>query len=124
MSADVVQMSFLNEGDELPQIVTPRKAPGPRLTIAERFAAFHELNPHVYAALRTLALRLHGTGRRRGSINQLFEVLRYEYSMRTQGGDGYKLNDNFRALYARMLMENEQDLAGWFETRELRSRQP
>ncbi len=120
MSADVIQMSFLNEGDELPQIVTPRKAPGPRLTIAERFAAFHELNPHVYAALRTLALRLHGTGRRRGSIKQLFEVLRYEYSLRTEG-DEYKLNNNYHSRYARLLMENEQALQGWFETRELRS---
>lgn len=104
----------------LPAIVAPPTVKGKRLTLAEQFMAFHRANPQVYRALRLLALNLVSTGRRRGSINQLFEVLRYEYALRT-AGDEYKLNNNWRSRYARLLMENEPILRGWFETRDLRS---
>lgn len=116
----VQQMSLLGQEIELPAIITPKTPKGDRPSIADQFVAFHAHNPHVYTALRQLALGLAATGRRRGSINQLFEVLRYEYALRTKG-DEYKLNNNYRALYARMLMKNEPGLIDWFEIRELRN---
>lgn len=116
------QMSLLDPNViELPAIQPPPKTPGGRrLSIAEQFMAFHKHNPQVYQALRHLAINLVASGRKRGSINQLFEVLRYEYSLRTKG-DEYKLNNNYRSYYARLLMNNEPALRGWFETRDLRS---
>lgn len=104
----------------LPPIVQAPAQRGRRLSMAEQFAEFHRHNPQVYQALRRLALNLATSGRKRGSINQLFEVLRYEYALRTQG-DEYKLNNNWRSRYARLLMESEPALRGWFETRDLRS---
>ena len=117
-----IQMSLLDPAViDLPAIMPPPATPGGRrLSIAEQFMAFHKHNPQVYTALRQLALTLVATGRKRGSINQLFEVLRYEYSLRTKG-DEYKLNNNYRSYYARLLMQNEPVLRGWFETRDLRS---
>ncbi|HEY5316508.1 MAG TPA: hypothetical protein VIJ20_00910 [Solirubrobacteraceae bacterium] len=46
----------------------------------------------------------------------LFEVLRFETGLKTEG-DPFKLNNDYRAPYARMMMEREPDLAGLFETR-------
>jgi hypothetical protein len=48
----------------------------------------------------------------------LFEVLRWRSGMRT-GGDDFRLNNNYHALFARLIMQNEPDLAGLFELREL-----
>jgi hypothetical protein len=85
-------------------------------TLAERFAAFHEANPAVYDALRVLALRLRLLGVQKWSINGAFEVLRWQYVLQTRG-DLYKLNNDFRAGYSRLLMEREPALAGFFEVR-------
>lgn len=121
METQAQQLSLLGPNTYLPPTVQPLRTPGTRrLTIAEQFMAFHKANPNVYIALRKLALNLLATGRKRGSINQLFEVLRYEYALRTQG-DEYKLNNNYRSHYARLLMQSEPLLRGWFETRDLRS---
>lgn len=85
-------------------------------TIAERFAAFHGRNPQVYRALRDMALELRRRGHRQYGIKALFEVLRFESAMQTHG-DTFKLNNNYTALYARLLMDNEPELEGFFELR-------
>lgn len=115
-----VQQRTLFDPEIMPLPPIVRAPVNGRLSLAEQFMAFHQANPQVYLALRRLALNLAATGRRRGSIKQLFEILRYEYALRTQG-DEYKLNNNFHSRYARLLMENEPALRGWFETRDLRS---
>lgn len=86
------------------------------MSIEERFQAFHEANPHVYHALRKMALDLRRRGFRRYGIKALFEVLRFNHAIQTNG-DAYKLNNNYTALYARLLMEREPHLRGFFETR-------
>lgn len=85
-------------------------------TIAERFEAFHARNPHVYQTLRDMALEMRRRGHRQYGIKALFEVLRFNYAMRTEG-DTFKLNNNYTALYARLLMDNEPELDGFFELR-------
>jgi hypothetical protein len=89
-------------------------------SLTEQFIRFHRANPWVYDALVTLARDLVHRGHRRVGIGMLFEVLRWQYQMRTVGDD-FKLNNNFRSRYARLIMGSEPDLADVFETRELRS---
>ncbi len=84
--------------------------------IEAKFREYHEANPHVYAGLKDLALRLKKRGRNHYGIAALFEVLRYERALVTVG-DEFKLNNNYRALYAREIMENEKELGGFFATR-------
>jgi len=86
--------------------------------IARNFAQFHHQNPHVYRGLRDLALRLRRAGRDHYGIKALFEVLRYEHALTTISDDGLKLNNNYTALYARKLMEEEPELTGFFQLRE------
>lgn len=103
--------------EEFRPIVNPGGKPK---TIKEAFDAFHAANPHVYAMLRKLALPLAQQGRRKIGIGMLFEVLRWQYALQTRGDD-FKLNNNYRSHYARLLMDREPALRGLFETRELRS---
>jgi len=87
-------------------------------TLEEQFAAFHCANPHVYAALRRLALGMVRRGQRKIGVKMLFEVLRWQYAMTTtDSASSFKLNNNYAPFYARLLMDNEPELAGAFETR-------
>ena len=89
--------------------------------IEERFLRFHNDNPHVYATLRSLALRAYASGKRRIGVGALWERMRWEIWMDTSGDEEFKLNNDFRSRYARLLMRQEPALAGIFETRRLRS---
>jgi hypothetical protein len=87
-----------------------------RLTAA--FIEYDRQNPHVYARLRELALQAKATGRPKLGIGMLFEVLRWEHYLAT-AGDEFKLNNNYRSRYARLLMHREPTLVGFFDVREL-----
>lgn len=111
--------------DSFPVVAWPTEHVGPPagLTIEEAFAAFHAANPHVYAELVALAREARGRGVARLGIGMLFEVLRWRVALRT-GGDEFKLNNNYRSYYARLVMLREPDLDGVFETRQLHAAEP
>ena len=81
------------------------------------FKKFHTENPHVLPELVSMAKTLMSRGHKRYGIAGLFEVLRYRHSISTSG-DTFKLNNNFRAIYSRVIMEKNPELDGFFETRE------
>jgi len=88
------------------------------MTITAKFNEFHLANPHVY---RTLVFQCRQYRRRRPGqkigIATLWENLRWDYLMSTEHED-FKLNNNFRAHYARLIMALNADLDGMFELRE------
>jgi DNA-directed RNA polymerase specialized sigma24 family protein len=91
-------------------------------SIEASFQAFHQANPWVYRALVQLARDLRSRGRRRIGIGMLFEVLRWQWQTSTfDVHSDFKLNNNYRSRYARMIMENEPELADAFEVRRLTS---
>ena len=49
-------------------------------------------------------------------MKALFEFLRFSYALQTSG-DSYKINNSYAPFYARLLMRNEQALAGFFNLR-------
>lgn len=87
------------------------------MTLYEQAAEFHKDNPRVYRELRYLAMEAVVThGRRRLGIGQLWERLRWEYEITTTETRP-KLNNNYRAFYARLLMQSEPVLRDVFATR-------
>lgn len=90
--------------------------------IERAFEKFDADNPWVYTQLRSMAIQLKRTGRDSYGIAALFEVLRYEHAVKTVSDDGLKLNNNFRALYARRLAQNEPELREFFKMRVRRPR--
>lgn len=90
----------------------------------ERFREFHEKNPEVYQELVSLARQAVARGRRKMGIKMLFEVVRWQRFLRTtdpDSGSTYKLNNNYHSRYARLIMDQESDLRGIFEVRELKT---
>lgn len=84
---------------------------------------FHNRNPHVYelfVQLAKKAAKRHNTL----SVAQIWEVMRWEYSFRTDEtaldpdtGEPLKLNNNHRAYYARWFMDEYPKLGARFKTR-------
>lgn len=87
-------------------------------TIHERFISFHALNPWVLFALEKLAADYLASGRTRLSIGMLTEVLRWHYGRATIG-DEFKLNNNFRSRYVRLMIGRHPEWASAFTLREL-----
>lgn len=88
----------------------------PFLTVAERFWRFHALNPHVLRALHSLAMQQVRAGRLVLSIDDLTCVLRYASSIVTQG-EVFKMPNDFRPFYARLLGDTYPGLRGLIEER-------
>ena len=111
----------LNLFSNTPLVVRKRK-----LSNEEQFAEFHRLNPHVYEAMVGVALDIkRGRGTRRGrkkySIYGITELVRWGFIKATNDPNSdYKINNNYRPLYARLIMEKVPELAGFFNTREIR----
>ena len=111
MSEYVSQMAF----EFLPIVPAPQG-----LTIEESFGLFHHANPHIYRLLRAMALEYKRSGHAHCGMKMLWEALRYSSGVQTRG-EPYKLNNNYTAMYARLLMRQERELRGFFEVRERRA---
>jgi hypothetical protein len=87
-------------------------------TIAERYAAFTQANPWVYQSLVRMARELKAKGIHHYGIAALWEVLRYDWTLRTADPNSQlKLCNDYRAFYAREIMLRVPDLDGFFTTR-------
>ncbi len=102
--------------DSLPELYGDTVAEPPPLSIAERFELFHEANPYVFRELVRRALALREVGVKRWGLKALWEVMRYDRLIAT--GKEWKLNNDFTAHYARLIMAEVSELRGFFQTRE------
>lgn len=91
-------------------------------TSESRFLEFHRKNPKVYALLVEYARRAKQRGYRTYGIGALWEIVRWDkHTLFTVGSDQWRMNNNFRSRYARLIMQQEPDLEGFFHLRELHS---
>ena len=88
--------------------------------ILDAFERFHVENPEVWRLFRRFSIQAHETGRLHYSSNAIFERIRWHIEIEIKG-DEVKLNNNFRAHYARMFHLYRPDLDGFFRNRKLTS---
>lgn len=82
------------------------------------FWLFHTANPAVLLKLREMACGLVRRGQEKVSIYMLFEVLRWQHLLDTDDPSSeFKLNNNYRPYYARLLTMMDEELEGRFEMR-------
>ncbi|MFG3656878.1 hypothetical protein [Streptomyces sp. NPDC047706] len=108
--------------DEIPGLVihTVRQPDDQPTSIQAQFETFHQLNPWVLRALEALTADYLQRGASRVGIGMLFEVLRWRYVTATEG-DEFRLNNNFRSRYVRLLIERHPEWVSAFEVRALRT---
>ena len=89
----------------------------PAATPQEKFERFHSANPIVYLKLQELTEQMVERGRQRIGIGMLFEVLRWNFYLRADPEEDFKLDNNYRAFYSRLLMERHPEWGQIFELR-------
>lgn len=90
------------------------------MSILDQAKEFDQTHPFVYRELTRLARDWKNAGHGKLGIATLWERLRWEMHF-DKGADGYKLNNNHKAYYARKIMLLNPDLDGLFDTRALRA---
>lgn len=90
----------------------------PNDRIQASFERFHAENPEVYRLLVQFARQVKASGKPAYGIESLFARLRWHFEIETKG-DTFKLNNNYRSRYARLIMHREPDLESFFTTRGL-----
>ena len=87
--------------------------------IEREFNAYHAAHPWIIERIVSMVKRYKQVGRRRG-IGFFFEVLRHERLIESGDVDGFKLNNNYRSRYARLIEREHPSLRGFFRKRRLR----
>jgi hypothetical protein len=87
--------------------------------IEVRFVKFHQDNPQVYDALVDMAREWKQSGNDKCSMKMLFEILRWQYGIRTNTSEPFALSNDFTSRYARLIAANESDLSELFYFRNL-----
>lgn len=92
-------------------------------TIQEHFEKYHKDNPHIYEALIKIGRELMAKGHTKFNLEICWDRLRWltMFEAPKQDDPRYKLNDIYVSRYARLIMEQEPDFVGVFNTRKLRS---
>ncbi|WP_328404018.1 hypothetical protein OHS70_34305 [Streptomyces sp. NBC_00390] len=103
---------------DIPRVRQP--ATGHAQSIQQRFEDFHALNPWVHRELERMTADCAQHGWNRVGIGMLFELLRYRYGEATRG-DEFRLNNNFRSRYVRLLVDEHPEWSPLFEVRALRT---
>ena len=88
--------------------------------ILTAFENFHNKNPDVWRLFKKFALQAISTGREHYSSNAIFERIRWHVEIENRG-DEVKLNNNFRAYYARLFHLAHLEYDGFFRNRKLTS---
>lgn len=83
------------------------------------FLEFHETHPDVFDLLVDFALQTRRAGWAHYGLATIYERVRWHLDVNEDRYGGFKLNNNHRAYYARLAMEREPELAGFFATRAL-----
>lgn len=82
---------------------------------------FHEAYPEVWDMFVHFTQEIISKGYENYSVNAIFERIRWEKDMGGDGSSQFKLNNNYRAFYARRFMNMFPEYRGFFRTRTLKS---
>lgn len=88
--------------------------------IEKQFQKFHKDNPHILKLILKFIRKVRRTGRETYSINAIFERIRWHVEIETNGDD-FKMNNNYRSRYVRLIERKYPRYRGFFKTRKLSS---
>ena len=85
--------------------------------LLEKFKQFHKENPRVYDLFVTYSKRMKISGKNKYSAWTIVNVIRWNMDLWTTG-DVFKINNDFIAIYARVMIHNYPEFADFFELRQ------
>ncbi len=91
------------------------------LEVLERFKRYHRENPDVYIEFKQFAQQMRNAGRSRYSAEAIINAIRWHRDLKTTG-DVFKINNDFKSIYARLLIYYHPEFADFFQLRCIRSK--
>lgn len=88
-------------------------------SIEKRFWIYHRDNPNIYNLIVHFAREAKKAGFSQYGISEIFGRIRWHINMETKSNDGFKISNDLRSRYARLVMKQEPDLKGFFRIRPL-----
>lgn len=89
--------------------------------LLQKFEKFHAENPAVYQLFKRFAIEAKGSGRNKFSHWMIMNRIRW-YSAVETNGEKYKLSNDFIALYARLLVYNDDSFSRFFTLKEMKKK--
>ena len=83
----------------------------------EQVKKFHKEHPEVWDLFVRFTFEMIKRGRKHYSANAIFERIRWEKDLGNTSEAAFKLNNNYRAFYARRFMACYPEHGGFFRTR-------
>ncbi len=87
-------------------------------TLQEKFEEYHVENPHVLSLLVEFTSEIKKSGRKHYGIGAVFERIRWHVDIETDN-DPFKLNNNYRSRYVRLLEREHPEFEGFYRKRTL-----
>lgn len=81
----------------------------------KKFPKYHNENPHIYEAFKKYTFEAIDRGRLYFSSEAVINRIRWDSLI--SGNDKYKINNNYKAFYSRMFMNEYPQHKGYFRTR-------
>ncbi|MCH7902286.1 hypothetical protein IIC68_00880 [archaeon] len=82
-----------------------------------KFKAYHKAHPGVYKEFKACANRMKGV-KGKYSAWTIVNVIRWNYDLKAD--EPFKINNDFIALYARLLIYHDPSFDGFFELRKMK----
>lgn len=86
--------------------------------IEAQFEKFHATNPQMFKLFGRFAVEAREIGMTHCAAALIFERMRWETAIASKG-EPFKINNNYKPLYARMFMRDNPSFRGFFRTRTL-----
>lgn len=86
------------------------------MSYKDKFEQFHSDNPHVWELFKKYTMDAVNAGYKSYGVASIFERIRWHSDIETTG-DTFKINNNHKAFYARMFMDEYPKHSGFFRTR-------
>lgn len=93
----------------------------PNSPLERAFEDYHRANPQVYELFKQFTFEVIRSGRRHFSADAVLHRIRWEAAVKTTDSEGFKINNNYAAFYARKFMKDFPQYEGFFRTRRRRS---
>ena len=87
----------------------------------ERFLKFDKENPDIYREFTWLAYQMKNSGRTKYSAETIINVLRWDKDVKTNGGEEFKISNDFRSMYARYFVYHNPAFENFFDMKGINS---
>lgn len=86
--------------------------------LVERFRVYHEAHPTVYVEFARRAFEMRDAGRTHYSQWTIVQAIRWHHDLNSS--EPFKINNDFIALYARLMIYDHPSFANFFELRAMK----